>query len=156
MVSLLKYGDHQNKAAISFICKSTDEKPVKVFNGIPISNGSTLYEINTKKKFMYDEDTNTWLDVTSSGSGGSGVDGITPTIGDNGNWFLGETDTGKPSRGADGVTPTIGTNGNWFLGETDTGKPSQGTKIYKPGSGISISDDGVISVSFSDGNGVDY
>ena len=29
-------------------------------------------------------------------------DGITPTIGNNGNWFLGDTDTGKPSRGADG------------------------------------------------------
>ena len=28
----------------------------------------------------------------------------------------------------DGVTPTIGTNGNWYLGETDTGKPSRGEK----------------------------
>ena len=31
-------------------------------------------------------------------------DGITPTIGENGNWYLGETDTGKPSRGE---TPNI-------------------------------------------------
>lgn len=31
-----------------------------------------------------------------------GADGITPTIGDNGNWFLGATDTGKPSRGEKG------------------------------------------------------
>lgn len=31
-----------------------------------------------------------------------GADGITPTIGNNGNWYLGSTDTGKPSRGADG------------------------------------------------------
>ena len=30
--------------------------------------------------------------------------------------------------GADGVTPTIGENGNWYLGETDTGKPSRGEK----------------------------
>ena len=29
---------------------------------------------------------------------------------------------------ADGVTPTIGENGNWYLGETDTGKPSRGDK----------------------------
>lgn len=29
-------------------------------------------------------------------------DGITPTIGDNGNWYLGTTDTGKPSRGEKG------------------------------------------------------
>ena len=28
-----------------------------------------------------------------------GADGLTPTIGDNGNWYLGETDTGMPSRG---------------------------------------------------------
>lgn len=28
-----------------------------------------------------------------------GDDGITPHIGDNGNWYLGNTDTGKPSRG---------------------------------------------------------
>ena len=32
-----------------------------------------------------------------------GTDGITPTIGDNGNWYLGTTDTGKPSRGATGT-----------------------------------------------------
>lgn len=85
-----------------------------------------------------------------------GSDGVTPHIGDNGNWYLGSTDTGKPSRGAtgaqgpkgatgpagpqgpagapgkdgtagaDGVTPHIGDNGNWYLGTTDTGKPSRG------------------------------
>lgn len=31
-----------------------------------------------------------------------GADGITPTIGENGNWYLGATDTGKPSRGDNG------------------------------------------------------
>ena len=81
------------------------------------------------------------------GTGADGKDGITPTIGKNGNWYLGSTDTGKPSRGADGtpgatgapgkdgapgadgkdgITPTIGKNGNWYLGSTDTGKPSRG------------------------------
>jgi hypothetical protein len=29
-------------------------------------------------------------------------------------------------KGTDGITPTIGTNGNWYLGETDTGMPSRG------------------------------
>ena len=79
--------------------------------------------------------------------GADGKDGITPTIGKNGNWYLGSTDTGKPSRGAggtpgatgapgkdgapgadgkDGITPAIGENGNWYLGNTDTGKPSRG------------------------------
>lgn len=34
--------------------------------------------------------------------GNPGADGITPNIGDNGNWYLGATDTGKPSRGEKG------------------------------------------------------
>ena len=38
---------------------------------------------------------------------GSGTDGITPHIGENGNWFIGETDTGVPSRGEDGVSPNV-------------------------------------------------
>ena len=40
-----------------------------------------------------------------------GADGITPTIGDNGNWFLGATDTGKPSRGEKGDTGEKGEKG---------------------------------------------
>ena len=76
--------------------------------------------------------------------GAAGADGVTPHIGDNGNWYVGSTDTGKPSRGAtgapgkdgadgkpgatgaDGITPHIGDNGNWYVGSTDTGKPSRG------------------------------
>ena len=76
--------------------------------------------------------------------GADGADGVTPHIGDNGNWYIGLTDTGKPSRGAagangkdgapgkdgaagsPGITPSIGANGNWYLGTTDTGKPSRG------------------------------
>lgn len=30
--------------------------------------------------------------------------------------------------GADGITPSIGNNGNWYIGTTDTGKPSRGEK----------------------------
>ena len=88
-----------------------------------------------------------YLKANPPGTGADGKDGITPTIGENGNWYLGSTDTGKPSRGADGtpgvtgasgkdgspgadgkdgITPTIGENGNWYLGSTDTGKPSRG------------------------------
>lgn len=36
-------------------------------------------------------------------TGAAGKDGITPIIGENGNWYLGDTDTGKPSRGATGA-----------------------------------------------------
>lgn len=40
-----------------------------------------------------------------------GADGITPTIGENGNWYLGTTDTGKPSRGEKGDTGANGPQG---------------------------------------------
>lgn len=43
--------------------------------------------------------------------GADGVDGITPTIGDNGNWYIGSEDTGKPSRGEKGDTGATGLQG---------------------------------------------
>ena len=43
--------------------------------------------------------------------GAPGKDGITPSIGDNGNWYLGTNDTGKPSRGEKGDTGASGPQG---------------------------------------------
>lgn len=45
------------------------------------------------------------------GSGTPGKDGITPTIGENGNWYLGDEDTGKPSRGEKGEQGNTGAQG---------------------------------------------
>ena len=50
-----------------------------------------------------------------------GADGLTPTIGENGNWYLGNTDTGKPSRGEKGETGAKGEKG-------DTGATGAGGK----------------------------
>ena len=65
--------------------------------------------------------------------GPKGADGITPTIGANGNWFLGSTDTGKPSRGATGAKGDPGEPGvagedgvrglGWYQGIVDTLNP---------------------------------
>ena len=44
-------------------------------------------------------------------AGAAGADGITPSIGDNGNWYIGSTDTGKPSRGATGAKGDKGDTG---------------------------------------------
>lgn len=46
-------------------------------------------------------------------TGAAGKDGITPTIGENGNWYLGDTDTGKPSRGATGAQGAQGPQGEF-------------------------------------------
>lgn len=51
------------------------------------------------------------LDGAKGDTGSAGSDGITPTIGNNGNWYLGETDTGKPSRGIQGETGQAGLDG---------------------------------------------
>lgn len=40
-----------------------------------------------------------------------GENGVTPHIGENGNWYIGNTDTGKPSRGAKGDTGDTGATG---------------------------------------------
>ena len=112
-----------------------------------------------------------YLKANLPGTGADGKDGITPTIGKNGNWYLGSTDTGKPSRGADGtpgatgapgkdgapgadgkdgITPTIGKNGNWYLGSTDTGKPSRGA-AGTPGAAGASGKDGSPGADGKDG-----
>lgn len=61
--------------------------------------------------------------------GDDGKNGLTPFIGENGDWFIGTTDTGviaAGTDGTDGVTPHIGNNGNWFIGVVDTGVHAQG------------------------------
>ena len=51
------------------------------------------------------------LVVIEGPKGDPGKDGITPTIGPNGNWYLGEEDTGKPSRGVTGAKGDAGATG---------------------------------------------
>ena len=72
---------------------------------------------------------NTWVNLIPKADlkgdkGADGVDGITPTIGDNGNWYIGATDTGKPSRGAAGAPGTPGKDG------ADGHTPVKGTDYW--------------------------
>ncbi len=46
---------------LGFKGKSTDTKPVDTYNGQPIPNGSTFYEMDTKNVYMYDEENSTWI-----------------------------------------------------------------------------------------------
>ena len=57
------------------------------------------------------------------------VDIITPTIGENGNWYLGDTDTNKPSRGEKGDTGPTGSDGTnaTITGATATVDANTGT-----------------------------
>ena len=61
--------------------------------------------------------TDTWRLTFSDGTsttitarnGANGTDGLTPTIGENGNWWIGETDTGVKAEGSDGAPGAPGT-----------------------------------------------
>lgn len=56
-----------------------------------------------------------------------GKDGVTPRIDpETKHWMIGIEDTGIVAEGKDGLTPFIGENGNWWIGDVDTGKPSRG------------------------------
>ncbi|UYI83564.1 MAG: collagen-like protein [Clostridiales bacterium] len=64
--------------------------------------------------------------------GAKGADGITPHIGDNGNWYVGNTDTGKPSRGATGAKGDAGATGPAGAPGKDGEKGDPGTPGKTP------------------------
>lgn len=66
--------------------------------------------------------------------GPAGADGVTPHIGDNGNWYIGSTDTGKPSRGATGANGSDGAQGE----KGDTGPQGPAGAPGKDGAGMDI------------------
>lgn len=43
----------------SFVCKSTDEKPVSP--EVELNNGDCVIEIDTGLTYLYDEEDNTWI-----------------------------------------------------------------------------------------------
>ncbi len=69
-------------------------------------------------------------EISNIPSGKDGADGITPTIGDNGNWYLGETDTGKPSRGEPGQDGADGKDGAPGAAGADGHTPVKGTDYF--------------------------
>lgn len=106
-------------------------KQVNVADGV---DGKSAYELyvdsvaDGEQVLTVDE----WL-ASLNGSDGvngtNGVDGVngingeaglTPTIGENGNWWIGETDTGVSAAGKDGVDGVNGTNGVNGVGITKT------------------------------------
>ena len=62
----------------------------------PDFKNSDTWELSFKDKVLAAKK----VGVDDGGAGGE--NGVTPHIGENGNWYIGNTDTGKPSRGAKG------------------------------------------------------
>lgn len=72
----------------------------------------TAAEVGALSEGTLDTAINEALTAAKASGEFDGADGITPTIGDNGNWYLGATDTGKPSRGEKGDTGEKGEKGD--------------------------------------------
>ena len=75
---------------------------VGVLTGDLLSNEWNLSETFINNPDDIQKAINAALAAAKASGEFDGADGITPTIGNNGNWYLGSTDTGKPSRGKDG------------------------------------------------------
>lgn len=75
--------------------------------------------------------------------GQNGQDGLTPSIGQNGNWYLGDTDTGKPSRGEVGPSPDLSD----YVKNTDYATATKAGVLKINGNAARISSDGVLSAA---------
>lgn len=110
-------------------------------NGVELNGDKSLEDLNIKQTYTADDipfaDGETFQQKFNNGElkgqdGVSGADGITPHIGDNGNWFIGETDTNKPSQGTNGV------NGNDGVGVTKSEVNTSGELVITYSNGDSI------------------
>lgn len=117
-------------ATITITKKDGTEEVVTLTNGINGTNGTNGIDgtdgvdgfspiANVTKTrggsaiiSITDKSGTTTATVNDGEQGEPGQNGITPTIGNNGNWYLGETDTGKPSRGIQGETGQTGAPGS--------------------------------------------
>ena len=75
------------------------------------ANKDTLDKLSDSNGKLQYNGSDVGLKGDKGADGKDGANGITPTIGANGNWYLGTTNTGKPSRGETGDKGADGTNG---------------------------------------------
>lgn len=106
------------------------------------------------------DDGATWANLIAIADlkGADGKNGITPTIGANGNWYLGDEDTGKPSRGAtgpqgadgkDGANGTDGADGHTPV--ITASKSGKVTTIKVDGEAVATVNDGDDGTNGTDG-----
>lgn len=109
-------------------------------NGVELNGDKSLEDLNIKQTYTADDipfvDGETFQQKFNNGElkgqdGVSGANGITPHIGDNGNWFIGETDTNRPSQGTNGV------NGNDGVGITQSEVNTSGELVITYSNGDS-------------------
>ena len=143
--------------------KEEPDEPPYMKDGLYLMEIQTVYEM--AKEAGYTGTLEELIAMFKGEAGPAGADGVTPHIGENGNWWVGETDLGvyvqgprgeqgeqgevgpQGPAGADGLTPYIGENGNWWIGETDTGVLAITVGIEN----LEIDADGHLIVTLTDG-----
>lgn len=98
------------------------DKPLSAAQGVALKtlvDGLASGKLDASKLA---EAINTALAQAAESGKFDGKDGITPHIGDNGNWYLGSTDTGVKAEGNDGrgIVSNVRTAGNGAAGTVDT------------------------------------
>ncbi|MGN1373220.1 MAG: hypothetical protein ACI4VK_04130 [Candidatus Coproplasma sp.] len=85
---------------------------------VKIEKTSTDGRVDTYTIYYTDDTTSTFT-VTNGQNGGEdgadGENGITPHIGENGNWYLGDSDTGVKATGEDGADGAAGADGKKII-----------------------------------------
>ena len=63
MITVNKYSDRPNRSYMELYGLSTDVKPIEKVGTIFIGNASTLYTMDDKKTYMYDEENQKWWEM---------------------------------------------------------------------------------------------
>lgn len=62
MITLNKYKSVDgNRIVCELVGLSTDTKPIERIENFPLTNGSTLLEMDTSNVFIYDQENNKWV-----------------------------------------------------------------------------------------------
>lgn len=71
MITLNKVGDYHNRQVLEIECLKADEKPIGTIDGLVITNGSKLHELDGDT-YEYDEQNKTWVLQPKSSGGADG------------------------------------------------------------------------------------
>ena len=151
---------------------ATPEQIAAAIEQYHAENPITAEDVNAVPQNQGAENAGKFLGINEAGDVvpvESGADGITPHIGDNGNWYIGETDTGIKAQGEKGDPGDPGPEEVYILGDgetvndapesskvvfdpNETGEPGGGSDISLGISGAAIGQ--TVKITAVDDNGV--
>lgn len=105
MITINKIQDKFNTNPLFLFGLSSDEKPTDRFNGLKVVNGSEYTEVDTGKKYRFDESNTNWVEFSEGGG----------TAGGNMDYISEITAIPSIQEGMKGKVYTIGADGEYVL-----------------------------------------